>query len=342
MTDKTLQKRKRVTIKDVAEACGLALSTVSNALSSKSYVTEETRKRVEEAAQRLGYRASALARGLRMNRTSAIGVLVADVANPSVVDHLRGIDDVAVQKNFSVILCNTDGLESRQLMLMQALRDRHVDGIVLISQHCRAPEIRALVSDIPFVLMHRRCGEFPDPYVGTDNRQAIEVVMQHLIGLGHHRIAFVQGPPESTTMQERLHTYREIVRRQKIDNDENLIVPSNYGSEAGRGAADVIFAMEHRPTAIIASNDMNAFGIMETAHERGIRIPEDMSLVGADDILFAKFWGVNLTTTHPPRRKMGARAAEMLMRMIEGEDLSGEAHIFSTELMVRGTTRAPA
>jgi LacI family transcriptional regulator len=338
MGSSTVHKRPRVTIKDVAEECGLALSTVSNAMTNKSYVTEETRKRVQEAANRLGYRASAIARGLRLNRTSAIGVLVADAANPSVVDHLRGIDDVTTRENFSVILCNTDGSEARQLMLMQALHDRHVDGMVLISQHCRAAEIRALVCDIPFVLMHRRCSEFSDPYVGTDNRQAVEVSMQHLVGLGHRRIAFVPGPPESSTVQERLYAYREIVRQHGLHNDESLIVPSDYGVEAGRVVADAIFAMERRPTAIMASNDMNALGILEVARERGIRIPEDVSLVGADDIPFAKFSGVDLTTTRPPRRKMGVRAAEMLIRMIKGEDLAAEAHIFSTELVVRGST----
>ena len=203
----TVRRRRRVTIKDVAEECGLALSTVSNALTNKSCVLEETRGRVQEVAKRLGYRASAMARGLRLNRSLAIGVLVADVANPSVVDHLRGIDDVTTSENFSVILCNTDGLQSRQLMLMHTLRDRQVDGMVLISQHCRPAEIRAPIADIPFVLMHRRCSEFPDPYVGQDNRQAVEMSMHHLVGLGHRRIAFVQGPPESSTVQERLHAY---------------------------------------------------------------------------------------------------------------------------------------
>jgi LacI family transcriptional regulator len=316
----------------------LALSTVSNALTNKSYVTEETRKRVQEVATRLGYRASAIARGLRLNRSSAIGVLVADVANPSVVDHLRGIDDITTRENFSVILCNTDGLEARQLMLMQTLRDRQVDGMVLISQHCRAPAIRALLADIPFVLMHRRCREFPDPYVGQDNRQAVEVPMQHLIGLGHRRIAFVLGPPESSTMQERLDAYRENVRLHRLDTDECLVVPSDYGIEAGLLAAETIFAMERRPTAILASNDMNALGILEVARARGIRVPDDVSLVGADDIPFARFSGINLTTTRPPRRKMGIRAAETLVRIIEGEDLVVEAHIFANEFIVRGTT----
>jgi len=336
------RKRTRVTIKDVAKECGLAFSTVSNALANKSIVTEETRKRVHEAAKRLGYRASALARGLRMNRTAAIGVLVADVANPSVADHLRGIDDVTTRENLSVILCNTDESEARQLMLMQVLRDRQVDGIVLISQHCRAPEIRALVSDIPFVLMHRRCHEFADPYVGTDNRQSVEVAMQHLVGLGHRRIAFVKGPKDSSTVQERLRAYREIVQRCALDSDETLVVRSDYGAEAGRIAADKIFAMKKRPTAIMASNDMNALGILELARERGVRIPEDISLVGADDIPFSRISGVDLTTTRPPRRKMGVRAAEMLIRVIEGENLGGESHIFSTELVIRRSTAAPS
>ena len=155
MRSAAVLKRRRATIKDVAAECGLALSTVSNALTNKSYVTEETRKRVQEAANRLGYRASAIARGLRLNRTLAIGVLVADVANPSVVDHLRGIDDVTTRENFSVILCNTDGQETRQLMLMQTLRDRHVrwHGIDFAALSCsgdsRARRRHSICIDAP-------------------------------------------------------------------------------------------------------------------------------------------------------------------------------------------------
>ncbi|MCW2242353.1 LacI family DNA-binding transcriptional regulator [Azospirillum canadense] len=337
----TTGNKRRVTIKDVAEECGLALSTVSNALTNKSYVTDETRRKVQETAARLGYRASAIARGLRINRTSAIGVLVADVANPSVVDHLRGIDDVTTRENLSVVLCNTDDSEARQIMLMQTLRDRQVDGMLLLSQHCRTPAVRAQLDGVPFVLMHRRCREFPDPYVGTDNRQAVEVAMQHLIDLGHSRIAFVCGPHVSSTVQERLHAYHEIVRRSGLDTDERLVVGDDYGIEAGHKVATELFALDPRPTAVIAGNDMTALGIIEVARERGIRIPADMSLVGADDIPFAKFSGVDLTTTRPPRRKMGVRVAEMLIRLIEGEDLAAEAHIFATELVVRGSTGAP-
>jgi LacI family transcriptional regulator len=330
--------RRRVTIKDVAEECGLALSTVSNALTNKSYVTEETRRRVQEAASRLGYRVSTIARGLRLNKSLAIGVLVADVVNISVIEHLRGIDDVTTNEKFSVILCITEGQPARQVMLMQTLRDRQVDGMVLISQHCQAPEIRTLLADIPFVLMHRRSGDFADPYVGHDNHQDVAMAVRHLVDFGHRRIAFVQGPPDSSTAQERLHAYRELVGAHGLDSDEALAVPSDYGTEAGRLAAAAIFDRRPRPTAVIACNDMNAIGIMEVAHERGIRVPEDVSLVGADDIPFASFSGVNLTTTKPPRRKMGARAAAMLLRMIAGDDLAAEAHIFSSQFVVRGST----
>jgi len=333
--------RKRVTIKDVAEECGLALSTVSNALSNKSIVTEETRKRVQEVAKRLGYRASSIARGLRMNRTSAIGVLVADVANPSVADHLRGIDDVTTRENLSVILCNTDDSESRQLMLMQVLRDRNVDGMILISQRCWGDEFRALMADVPCVLMHRRSAEFPDPYVGTDNHQTIKLVMDHLRQLGHRRIALVEGPKVSSTVQERQRAYREMVRLHSLDEDEALIIQSDYGIEAGRKAAEHVFGMADPPTAVIASNDMNALGFMELAKERGVRIPEDLALIGADDIPFASFSGVDLTTTRPPRRKMGDCAADMLVRMMQGENLTGESHIFSTELIKRRSTAKP-
>jgi LacI family transcriptional regulator len=337
-----MNRKRRITIKDVAQECGLAFSTVSNALANKSIVTPETRQRVFEVAERLGYRASGLARGLRTNRTFAIGVLVADVANPSVADHLRGIDDVAIRENCNVILCNTDGIELNQIRLMQALGDRHVDGMILISQHCQSSETRRLMADMPFVLMHRRCADFEDPYIGTDNVQAIDAAIRHLVELGHRRIAMFHGPLESSTAQERIAAFRHCVQVYGLDSDETLIQGGEYSSELGYQLAGQQLDTRSAPTAILASNDVNALGVLEAAFERKLSVPADLSVIGTDDVTFAKFSRIDLTTLRPPRRKMGSDAAELLMQMIHGDPQGETTRIFPTELIVRGSTAPPA
>src|ERR1700710_689655 len=170
----TPPRKRRITIHDVAQETGFAVSTISNALAGKSHVNEETRSRIQEVALRIGYRASAAARSLRLRQSRMIGVLVADVANPASPDFLRGIEDVATKNGYDVLLCNTDGAEQRQISQMRALMDRNVDGIVLISQHCTNPAIRALLEDgPPYVLLQRRSKLHKDDYVGADNLSGI-------------------------------------------------------------------------------------------------------------------------------------------------------------------------
>ncbi|MBV9111768.1 MAG: LacI family DNA-binding transcriptional regulator [Hyphomicrobiales bacterium] len=153
----------RTTIRDVAREAGVALWTVSNALTGKSYVLDETRRLVQEVADRLGYRASPTAQALRTRRTRAIGVLVADVANPSYPHFIRGIEDVAIRERCILLLCNTDGNEARQIDQMRSLIDRQVDGMVLLSPHCESPQVRKLLdAGIPFVLVQRRSARFTD------------------------------------------------------------------------------------------------------------------------------------------------------------------------------------
>ncbi len=336
-----MSERRRITIHDVARECQLALSTVSNALAGKPHVSEKTRQLVQETAERLGYRASAVARSLRTQRSSTIGVLMADVANPSFPDFVRGIEDVVVREHCTLLLCNTDGSEEKQVRHMHMLLDRQVDGIVLISQHCASPPVRALLDGgPPFVLIQRRSLAHADDYVGSDNRSAITGAVEHLAGLGHRRIGLIHGPLESTTAVERLETYRAAVARLKLDDDPELIFPGDYNTESGYRAGVMMLTADQRPTAIMASNDLNAMGVIEAAHELKISIPDALSVVGFDDIALASFRRIDLTTIHLPKRDMGAAAAELLMKRLHGAKRSAPPReiIFPTRLVVRGST----
>lgn len=332
--------RRRATIHDVARESGVALSTVSNALSGKGYVREETRRAVRDAADRLGYRASAVARALRTQRTCALGVLMADVANPSSPDFVRGIEDVALREGSTLLLCNTDGSEEKQLSQMRSLLDRRVDGMVLLSQHCASAPVRALLdTGIPFVLVQRRSAEYRDNYVGADNETSIVAAVDHLVSLGHRRIAFVRGPANSSAVAERLAAFLGALAASGIRPRPELVYDADYGTDAGYAAASALLSSRQPPTAILASNDMNALGVLDAAAERGIDVPGQLSVVGYDDIALARLARIDLTTIRLPKREMGAAAAELLMEQVHSETtLKSRSVVFPTRLVIRGTT----
>lgn len=333
----------RVTIRDVAAATGHAVSTVSNALAGKRHVNEETRRQVKEAAERLGYRPSVVARSLRMKLSSTIGVLVPDVSNPAIPEFIRGIDDVAVREGCTILLCNTDELIERQVSQMQTLLDRHVDGMILISQHCDAPEVRGLLDGkTPFVLIQRRSARYRDDYVGSDNLQGMRDSVTYLHDLGHRRIGLVTGPASSSTAQERLEAFEATTADLGCDDDPELIYRGDYTVEAGYEAMHHFASIAKRPTAIIASNDIAALGVQDAASELGLSIPEDVSLLGCDDIQLAGLRRINLSTLRLPKREMGVAAADLLMRRIHSKrSPTPREVIIPTKLMLRQSCAPP-
>ena len=330
----------KISIIDVAREAGVAVSTVSNALSGKTIVKESTRERVQAAADRLGYRVSVVARSLRMQRTFTLGVLLADVANPSSPDFLRGIEDIADQEQCSLLVCNTDGQLEKQLVQMRVLLDRRVDGLVLLSQHCEQPEVRALLDgSTPYVMLQRRSLGHQDSYVGANNEEGIGAAVKHLVILGHQRIGLIRGPLDSSTADERYHAYLHALKAHNLPPAPEWVVQGDYHVSGGYQAAKQFFAMSPRPTAILAANDMSAIGVMNAAHEAGLRIPQDFSLIGLDDIEMASFSPINLTTIALQRREMGAAATAMVLKMVRQKSLpKPKQKIFPMKLIVRGST----
>ncbi|WP_159014722.1 LacI family DNA-binding transcriptional regulator [Acidisoma sp. S159] len=332
--------RRRITIHDVAKETGFAVSTISNALAGKSHVSEETRARIQEIAERIGYRASSAARSLRLRQSLMIGVLVADVANPASPDFLRGIEDVATQNGYDVLLCNTDGSEKRQIAQMRALLDRNVDGIILISQHCSSPEIRALLADgTPYVLLQRRTSLHADDYVGADNVNGIGEAVAELARLGHRRVGFIRGPADSSTAAERYEGFCNAVAQHGLDPDPALVHDGDYSVERGYRVTLDFLSSSRPPSAIIASNDMNALGVLDAAAAKNVQVPEQLSVIGYDNVIFAGFARISLTTIDLPKREMGAAAATLLMKRINSRRRSApKTVIFPTRLVLRGST----
>src|SRR5439155_4079061 len=257
---------------------------------------------------------------------------------------VRGIEGALRESGCTLLLCNTDGSEQRQAQYMRALFDRHVDGLILVSQHLESPAIESLLAVAPpTVLVQRRHRHKSYDYVGLDNGRAIEAALTHLRALGHRRIALIRGPQESTAVQERYEAFMSFVRAHGLDDDACLIVQGDYTREGGYVAAERLLALPHPPTAIMASNDVAALGAMEAAARRRLHVPSEVSIVGFDDIFVAGLVPISLTTIRQPKSEIGAAAARLLLKRITDRKrrYRRKQIVFPTELVVRATTAPP-
>lgn len=329
----------RPTIFDIARECGVSPSTVSRALSGQPYVNEETRRRITEVAQALGYRVSTVARALRTQRSASVGVLMADITNPVFPWIVKGIDDVLINEGCTLFLCNTEESEDRQIALVRSLLDRQVDGLILISQSIGSPALLDLLKGgPPCVVVNRRIPDWRTDYVGLDNRGGIAQAVDYLAAIGHRRIGYIAGPAESSASQERLTSFKASLRRHRLPWDPQLIVPGDYSMECGQQACRRFMGLAERPSAVLASNDFSALGVIEEAVAMGLRVPGDISLIGFDDIFISSMANINLTTVHQPKRELGMTAAKLLLQRIKSKG-SGRAKeiIMPTELRIRGS-----
>lgn len=331
--------RKRVTLRDVARETGLALSTVSNALAGKSLVKPETRDYVVETAEKIGYRASVVARSLRAQRSYAIGVLIEDVANPSASAFVRGVEDVVNRAGCTILLANTDGDLERQVAAMHALIDRAVDGLVLISQHLDDERVAEMLKgEVPAVLIQRRTPGLDLDYVGSDNSGGIREALNYVAKLGHRRVGYITGPLGSSSARERLDAFRQAAAELGLLEVDSLVYEGRYTFEAGLEAAGFYAGLPEKPTCIFASNDMSAIGLIQRLTERGLNVPRDISVVGLDDIELAGIRAIDLTTIRLEKRAIGAEAAQLLLRRVDDPDAPVTTKILPTKLIVRGTT----
>lgn len=336
---------RRVTIQDVARACEVAPSTVSNALSGKAHVSEETRSRIAEVAQQMGYRPSAVARSLRLQRSWSIGLLIGDITNPFFPELVRGVEDVAAAEQCDLILCNTDYSPEKEASYIQLLLDKQVDGLILASQQSDSEAVVQLQQQgVPFVLVNRRHHLVQANYVGLDNRGGIASTINHLVGLGHRRIALLRGPADSksTAAEERYHGYLAALKAHGLALDPDIVIESDYTMAAGYQAAQRLVALPDPPTSAICTSDVMALGAIDGFLERGWRVPEDVSVIGWDDIFVSSLRFIGLTSVRQDKREMGSTAARLLLKQVRAKrQRRAQEVILVPELMVRRTT-APA
>lgn len=326
----------RSTIVDVAKAARVHPSTVSRVLSDRPGHTlrPETRARVLAVVERLGYRPSVLAQSLRLKRTLTLGMLVPDIANTFLAGIIKGAEEAAHERGYTLVLCNTADLPEREATYIRVLREREVDGVLVASTRMAGGTIDGLRDDgFPFVLVNRAAGVADDLVVSVDNSGSAARVVEHLVERGHTRIAHVAGPRSTTTGAERIAGVLEASRRLGVPIE--VVEAETWSEQGGYRAARQLFR-DVAPTAIFGANDLIALGALRAAREAGLRMPEDIALAGFNDTPEAEL--VDLTTVHVEQQEMGSRAAALLIAQLEGDAITQRTIVLPAALVVRGST----
>ena len=339
---------RAVTIRDVARQAGVSLSTVSQVLNGRpGYASATTRDRVLEVARELGYRPNALARGLVTSRTGTLGLVITDITRAFFTQVVGSIEQVASQQGYSVLLACADGIQPEQTAI-ETFLDKRVDGIICMSSTVETSTehiFQVTRLGIPLVVINRPLHTSELNQIAWDDVEIGRRATEHLIGLGHRRIAHVSGLHDAEgrrSAADRITGYQQALAAAGIPHDPSLIVEGRYDYQAAFAACGRLFDRPNPPTAVFAASDSMAVAIVNALHRRGLRVPDDVSVVGANDDQFAVHVEPPLTTVRLPVTTAGRRAAELILRAI-GASTPAEpiSEVLASELIVRGSTAPP-
>jgi LacI family repressor for deo operon, udp, cdd, tsx, nupC, and nupG len=326
-------------IKDVARIAGVSTATVSRTLAEPEKVTEETRRKVEEAIQRIGYVRNALARSFRMQRTQTILVLLPDVGNPFYSLIIQGLEEVAQHHHYRLLIGDTQNQAEREQQYLQAVRQRQVDGVISLGH--TLPDIPELNGKrIPIVMACEYLHDASVSSVSIDNIAAAETATEHLLSLGHRRIIFINGPAHTPLSKDRLRGYRNALKNAGVEYDPRLVRRGDFSLASGEQVALEIFQENLTFSAIFAANDTMAIGAIKVLRGRGLRIPDDISVIGFDDIEFAQYVEPPLTTIHQPRREIGRAAMKKMIAKLANKSEKVGQVILGHELVLRSSTES--
>lgn len=329
------------TIKEVAKAAGVSVTTVSRVLNGGAGVKAETRRKVERVIQRLGYRPNSVARSLVTRKSRTIGLLVRDITNPFYPEIARAIEDAVGRLGYNLILCNTDASAKKEKAYLDLLRAQRVAGIIFTAPRMADRTVLALqeAGDIPFVLAVRRVSGVRSDTVTFADADGARQAVEHLASLGHRRIGHIAGPRDSWTAAARLEGYRTTMARLGFPVREAWIVRGDLTRASGFRAMQRLLAQADRPTAVFCANDLMALGAWEAVLAAGLQVPDDMALVGFDGVDWGGFSLVGLTTVAVPKYELGDTAARLLIRRIEGDTEPPQDVVLPVSLVVRRSSR---
>ena len=326
-------------IRDVAREAGVSVATVSRALSDPEKVSQASLNKVHSAIDKVGYRPNMLARSFRSAKSYAVVVLVPDITNPFFSQVIRSIEDRAQQKGYAVLLGDTRGIIEREKEYIRRVETRLADGVIQLrpdelNKHSEMPADVACVKACS-------CESTVGPRVRIDNRGGSRAVVDYLISLGHRRIGVISGLKDNPHTIDRMAGYLESLEAAGIEFDKSLVAEGDFTTWSGLNSAKQFCAMQNKPTALFCMNDEMAIGAIQTLKQHGLRVPEDISVTGFDDISYARYCDPSLTTVTQPAEEIGKLAMDMLLRLIEGEELAQEENVLPAEFVIRKSTAVP-
>ena len=331
------------TINDVAKRAGVSITTVSYVITGKRYVSDDLKERVRQAMKETGYRPNNLARSLRVGRTDTIGLIIPDSSNLFFAEVSRNIEDNGFKNGYAVFLCNSDDQVDKQTEYLEVLISKQVDGIIFTSVSNNRPNLDKLIdANIPFVIVDREEVEGIADVVLVDNYSGGFKAVQHLIDIGHRKIGCISGPSQSNPSAERQKAYLHCLRENRCEFTEGYIQSGDFRYKSGEVAMDKLLSLNNPPTAVFVCNDMMAIGAFRSIQNHGLKIPEDISIVGFDNIPIGEAISPALTTVAQPIKEIAEKSMSILYKRMRGEIKGGfERIVLDPELVLRDSTRSP-
>ncbi len=309
-----------VTLHELAKAAGCSVSTVSRALNNSAHsVNDVTRQRILALADQLGYRPNMTARGLKMDRTFTIGLIVYNIGSPFTPVLIRGIQEYLKQHDYFSIIISTDWDPNLESEAVHQLIGRSIDGVIFVETWRDEPNNPLDLANKPYVYVYRLFDGESANSVILDDRHGAHLAVEHLVKLGHRRIAYINGPHDWASSKERLVGYQDVLAQSKISYDPALIEEGTWEVQSGYYATKKFLALPEQPTAIFAGNDLMALGAIYAIQDAGLNVPKDIAVVGYDDRDFASFSNPTITTICPPSFEMGQLAAQAIVNRLENQ-----------------------
>jgi LacI family transcriptional regulator len=324
---------------EVARRARVSISTVSRTINNTGKISAETQEHVRRVMRELGYKPNRVARRLRAGgKCHLLGLIIPNIQNPFFADLARGVEDVAYRNNFAVLLCNYDEDPEKERFYLDVMEQESVDGVILPPIHENDPAVlRMARSGLPMVCVDRALADATIDKVEIDNQRGAFEAVTHLIGSGHRRIGLISGPADSSTGRERLIGYRAALAQAGVEVTEELIRYGDYKQESGRRLADDLLTLPTPPTALFVSNNLMTIGTLEAIFARQLRIPDDIALIGFDDLPLAAVFNPPLTVVRQPAYEVGRAAAELLLKRLEDPTRPATSLKLLPQLIVRGS-----
>jgi LacI family transcriptional regulator len=329
------------TIKDIAARADISYATVSRALNGKYGVSQETRDKVIALAEEMGYRPNAIAQGLVNRATMTVGLIIPDITSPFFPRVALGIEDRLLKSGYSVFLCNTNWNPDRERDYLNKLIQKQVDGIIISSIARHADDIETLIpKDMPLVYVSSYPEGTERSYVLIDNIKGADMAVSHLLSRKRRKIAFIGSEQEFISLDDRLSGYKKALKRAGIAISEDMVVLDKFQEQSGYKIIRELLENRNIPDGVFAENDLIAMGVVQGVQDSGYRVPEDVAVIGFDDIPIASHPDIQLSTIHQPKFRIGTYAAEMLLHQLS-QDPAGRAverMTLQPELIIRRST----